>query len=127
MGTSLSGARARHKECVDCLHSIAKHVQDLESHVKDLQAENKQLRATNVELRTLVDEVQAKHNAAQSQLDASITMSITPRTRRNLDAQKRKLQPALGVSLASAFVEARYQKHQKEIATREFVQEHATT
>jgi len=111
----LQAARARHKACVSHLRTIAERVEDLE-------AENAELRASNEQLQRQVAELQVKHDAAQCHLDASITLAVTPRTRRGLEAQKRLLQPALGVRLASSFVEARHQKLQKEKANRHFQQ-----
>merc|ERR1712039_336418 len=79
----------------------------------------KDLRASNEQLSRQVSDLQVKHDAAQSHLDAAITQQITPRTRRNLDSQARLLQPALGRRLASSFVESRHHKALKERASRE--------
>jgi len=103
----IRAARARHKACVAHLWSI----QEL---VEDLEAENAALRASVTEVQRQLENLQVEHDAAQCHLDATITLAVTPRTRRSLEAQKRLLQPALGVRLASSFVEARHQRTQKE-------------
>merc|ERR1712060_369090 len=76
--------------------------------------ENKELRASNHELTRRVTDLQVKHDAAQSHLDAAITQQVTPRTRRTLDARQRLLQPTLGARLAASFVGDRHLKQQKD-------------
>mmetsp|Transcript_40331 Transcript_40331/g.81347 ORF Transcript_40331/g.81347 Transcript_40331/m.81347 type:complete len:610 (+) Transcript_40331:106-1935(+) len=113
---SIHTARARHRACVA-------HLRGIQEQMEDLVAENEALRYANGELHKQMSDLQVKHDAAQCHLDSAITLAVTPRTRRTLDAQKKLLQPALGARLASSFVEAKYQKAQKEKVTR-LLQEH---
>lgn len=106
---SIQTARERHSRSVSHLRSLA----DL---VKDLEDENKELKHDKDLLLQRVEDLQVKHDAAQSHLDHAIIQQQTPRTRRSLEAQARLLQPSLGKRMATSFVEARHLKTQKEKA-----------
>eukprot|EP00415_Alexandrium_ostenfeldii_P001248 UN1248 len=112
MPNGLLAARARHRACVGYLRSI-------EEQMEELVAENESLRSSNMDLHQQNTELQVKHDAAQCHLDNAITQAVTPRTRKSLEAQNKLLQPALGMRLASSFVEAQYQRSQKEKVTRQ--------
>lgn len=86
--------------------------------MEDLEAENAALRANNHNLHQTISNLQVKYDDAQCHLDATMTLQVTPRTRRTLEAQKKRLQPALG-ALASGYVEAMHHRAQREKVNRQ--------
>merc|ERR1711920_1019719 len=122
----LQTARDRHRRSVSHLRGMAELVKDLQEEVRGLRSENAGLSTKLETAHNTIEDLQVKHDAAQSHLDATITQQVTPRTRSNLDARQRLLQPTLGARLAASFVGDRHLKHKKDAVRSARLETHSS-